>query len=242
MTNDVTPRLVLTNTQAPRKIQCRGLTAKHKNLYANTMTVLSAMIHSPPFVAAGRKRVAWEAVARLCQERNPDLRTVTGVLCEKRYELVRDEYKRAQAAHQAASGQDEPPASEQDDALEELIGLEEAFNAEEAEFQERAIRLQAEEDLFYALGEDKRDAACARALQTKSSAPAINRTTTEQPDEEAEILEMAAGHVNAPTDAGTEGPRKRRKRRGQDDEEMNALFKTSAHYFQLVAQKYLQKK
>jgi hypothetical protein len=90
------------------------------------------------------------------------------------------------------------------------------------------------------LGEAKRDAACARALQTRNNAPAINRITAE-PDEEAEILEMAAGHVDVPTDAGTERPLKRRKRRGQDDDnEMYALFRTSAHYFQLVAHKYLQ--
>jgi len=52
---------------------------------------------------------------------------------------------------------------------------------------------------------------------------------------------MTAGHLHVPTDAGAGGPRKRRKRRGQDEEEMNALFKTTAHYFQLVAQKYLQR-
>ncbi|KAF9145767.1 hypothetical protein BG015_011790 [Linnemannia schmuckeri] len=242
MTNDATPRLVLTNTQGPRKIQCRGLTAKHKNIHANTMTVLSAMIHSPPFVTTSRKRVAWESVAQLCQVRNADLCTVSGILCEKRYELVRDEYKRAQAAHRAASGQDEPPATEQDDVLEELISMEEAFDAEEAASQERAIRLRAEENYFRALGEDKRNAACARALQARNNTPVANRATSEQPAvEEAEILEMTAGHVDVPTDAGTGGPRKRRKRRGQDDEELNALFKTSAHFFQLVAEKYLSK-
>jgi len=143
------------------------------------MTVLSAMIHSPPFVAAGRKRVAWEDVARLSQERNPDLRTVTGVLCEKRYKLVRDEYMRVQAAHRASSGQDEPHGSEQDDALEELIGLQEAFNAEEDASQEKDIRLQVDEDRFYALEEGKRDTACARALQDRDNASVVNRAAIE---------------------------------------------------------------
>ncbi|GJJ68192.1 hypothetical protein EMPS_00538 [Entomortierella parvispora] len=97
MTDSTTPLITVASSKAPRKVQCRGLTSNNKNIMANTMTVLNAMIQIPPFVPYGRKRVAWEKVAQLCQARNKELAAVTGALCEARYILVRDEYRLAQA-------------------------------------------------------------------------------------------------------------------------------------------------
>ncbi|KAK3805228.1 MAG: hypothetical protein J3R72DRAFT_466007 [Linnemannia gamsii] len=202
------------------------------------MTVLYAMIQSPPFVPFGQRRVAWESVARLCRERNRDMDYVTGVLCESRYVLVRDEYRTAQAAAIAATGTAEGAPIEQDDALENLIGLEEAFDKEQCEQRMRAIDCHAEESLFKAIADDKRDAAVARVLTGNACESA---ETSASPSESNIPIDLEAGHIVGDDVASTGVVRQRRKRRGQEHEELLDIMRSSAEMFKAVAQKYLRK-
>lgn len=237
LTASITPMITTTTTKGSQKVQCRGLTSNNKNLKANTLTVLNAMIQNPPFVPFGQRRVAWENVAQLCRARNNDLAHVTGILCEAKYVQVRDEYRAAQAAAIAATGTAEDAPAEQDDALENLIGMEETFEKEQREQRARVTELQAEESLFKAVADDKRDAAVARALQGKVN----SAEKSISPSESSIPIDLEAGHIVGDDGAGTGVTRQRRKRRGQEHEELLDIMRSSADIFKAVAQKYLRK-
>ncbi|KAK3809687.1 MAG: hypothetical protein J3R72DRAFT_428261 [Linnemannia gamsii] len=219
-------------TKASRKVQCWVLTSNNKNLKANTMTVLYAMIQSLLFVPFGQRRVVWESVVQLCRERNRDMDYVIGVLCESRYVLVWDKYQAAQAAAIATSGTAEDAPTEQDGALENLIGLEEAFD------KEQSIDLQAKNTLFKAIADDKRDAAVARVLTGNACESAETSTSSS----ESNIpIDLEIGHIVGDDVASTGVVRQRRKRRGQEHKELLDIMRSSAEMFKSVPQKYLRK-
>ncbi|KAF9147790.1 hypothetical protein BG015_010508 [Linnemannia schmuckeri] len=59
-TNDLTPRIQVSNTKAPRKPQCRAFIPKNKNLKANTETLLQAMQGAPHFTRYKEARKEYE--------------------------------------------------------------------------------------------------------------------------------------------------------------------------------------
>lgn len=168
-TNTVTPKMIITNPKV-RKVQCRGLTSKNKNLTENTLVVLKAMQQKPPFVPHGQRRLAWEAVADIARS-VPDLLHVNGALCEARYKQVRGEYLAAQASSRRATGISEAAPTEQDELVENLVTLErDALQREENEKQDAAAAA-AEENRQQALAKDIRDMAAAQLPIPSQSTP-----------------------------------------------------------------------
>ncbi|KAG0235872.1 hypothetical protein BGW42_004518 [Actinomortierella wolfii] len=171
------PRIALSNTKT-RKVMCRGLTPKHKNIKANTLSVLRAMQDKPPFVPFGRKATAWNAVADIAR-RNPDLLHVTGALCEARYKEVRKSYESAQAASRRATGIAENPATEEDTIIQELIALEDDFlRQQEQTAQEQALAA-ANRERSQAIVIDEREVACE-----------VDQTNTSDSSSSAEKIQL----------------------------------------------------
>lgn len=205
VTDSATPRIALQNTRT-RKVQCRGLTPKHKNVADNTLAVLRAMQAKPPFVPFGQKRVAWEAVANLIRT-IPDLVHANGSLCETRYKQVRDEYVAAQAESRRATGIAEAPPTEQDQLLEDLIGLERDFDKKEQEEKQRQVDQAAQASQHQAHAEDVREAALASFIQPQSR-------------KQGESHERRDG-IDTPDDNSQ--PAKRRRRNRDNKPELDAL-------------------
>ncbi|KAG0344914.1 mitogen-activated protein kinase binding protein 1 [Podila humilis] len=210
-----------------RKVQCRGLIPKNKNIDANTLTVLQAIQTRLPFVPFGQKGAAWNDVADLARA-NPDLEHVTGVLCESRYKVVRDEYKaRRYAARRTATGAAEEPLSEADDILRDLIRLEDEAErrhrqAERAERRQQQADPAAVRNMQQAIALDIRDAALEQM---------------EDMDEEPQSPNAAVSEDEVDTPELTPPP-KRRKRHADID--MHNMKKTH-RLIQRALDKYLNK-
>src|SRR5690554_6020411 len=177
ITNTVTPRIALANTKPPRKVMCRGLTPKNKNIEANTHTLLTAMQRSPPFAPAGGKRRAWGKVADLCRS-NPDLENVTGTLCENRYVMVRDQYRAAQAAAIKATGISENVPTEQDVIIEHLIAREDESMKMQEERKQAYSRLMMEQSREQAIVQDEREEIVYEISNTPSRASSSRNVHT----------------------------------------------------------------
>jgi hypothetical protein len=175
-----TPRIALTNTKT-RKVMCRGLTPKNKNIEANTLSVLIAMQARPPFVSVGRKAVAWDSVANLAR-RNPDLIHVTGALCEGRYKEVRKSYQASKAASRRASGVAENPPTEQDSILEELIALEDDFLKKQEQANQENAQATATREQSQAIALDIREAACERLDRADDPVDSTVASESAEPD------------------------------------------------------------
>ncbi|KAF9433405.1 hypothetical protein BGZ76_009506, partial [Entomortierella beljakovae] len=177
VTNTATPRMALSGTKT-RKVMCRGFTPKHKNIEANTLTLLRAMQSRPPFVPFGRRRAAWEKVADLIRI-SPDLTHANGILCEGRYKQVRQEYQTAQAESRRATGIAEAPPTEHDYLVEALITLEADANRNEEEERERIARAAAEDNQMHAVALDIREQATVD-LDRRSQGPIGQAPVTEE--------------------------------------------------------------
>ncbi|KAG0213773.1 hypothetical protein BGX31_001217 [Mortierella sp. GBA43] len=199
VTDSATPRIALQNTRT-RKVQCRGLTPKHKNVADNTLAVLRAMQAKPPFVPFGQKRVAWEAVANLIRT-IPDLVHANGSLCETRYKQVRDEYVAAQAESRRATGIAEAPPTEQDQLLEDLIGLERDFDKKEQEEKQRQVDQAAQASQHQAHAEDLASSNLSLGnkenLMNEEMALTHQTTTVSQQsdEEETETTNLSLTHL-----------------------------------------------
>ncbi|KAF9428798.1 hypothetical protein BGZ94_001022 [Podila epigama] len=192
MTDTATPKIAQEKTVIRRKIQCRGLVPKSKNIEANTITVLESMQAYPPFVPHGFKLEAWEKVAELCRS-VPDLVNVTGPLCEKRYKEVKAQYKEAMAASSSKeTGVAEGPPTRVDCLVEGLIHLEELAEHDGASAREQQTRAFAETNRQTALAMAIREAATLSFVQKAqiqregvAPAPAPAPTPTPTPAQSA---------------------------------------------------------
>ncbi|KAI1315341.1 hypothetical protein EDD11_000949 [Mortierella claussenii] len=221
-----TPRPALQVTGS-RKIQCRGLTAKNKNVVANTLSVLQAMRANPPFARSGKRRSGWEAVANLARS-NPDLLHVTGALCQARYIQVRDEYKASQAEAARAASVSLPAPAQQKAILEELIRLEEGTEEleEEAEGREGEGRHQ---QAYSAVDQRQQqaEAEVERDVAAFSMADSYRKTT---------LSTRSASITN--TSSTSKPATTRRKRKASDD---LAKYDKLNDLLQLALEKYLSK-
>ncbi|KAF9536201.1 hypothetical protein EC957_012150 [Mortierella hygrophila] len=234
-TSDVTPRIHVSNTKAPRKPQCRAFIPKNKNLKANTETLLQAMQRAPPFVRWGQKAAAWLAVANLCRA-EPDLVHVTGALCETRYKEARKEYEDRQKKAVFESGSSN---FDQDLLMEDIIAREDEFIIKDRERLESEANLAVEIDTFQAAGIDIRDQAAEENPHTARG----GRTMSEEP-QDAIVLSGAESDGTENVQVIRRRHRKRRKVHQQAEVseallEATKLFKTIAGIYVKKNQAYM---
>ncbi|KAG0315828.1 hypothetical protein BGZ97_007766 [Linnemannia gamsii] len=234
-TNDLTPRIQVSNTKAARKPQCRAFIPKNKNLKANTETLFQAMQRAPPFVRRGQKAAAWLAVANLCRA-EPDLVHVTGALCEARYKEARKEYEDRQHKAIFESGSSN---IDQDLVMEDIIAREDEFLVKDRERQESEANLAVEIDAFQAAGIYIRDQATEENPHTARGVRAIS----EEPQDPAALSDAESDStLNIPVIQRRH--RKRRKVHQQAEVaeallEATKLFKTIAGIYIKKNQEYI---
>jgi hypothetical protein len=124
--------LMIDNSQGEKtkKVRnvCQGFAPRSKNYDTNTITLLDGMIRYPPFVKHGLKKEAWEKVALYVRSNGgKDLQKANYNLCMKRYEALRDEFKKQEAESRRASGVAET-MTQKEALLQELVQKEDDFN------------------------------------------------------------------------------------------------------------------
>ncbi|KAG0282918.1 hypothetical protein BGZ96_012713 [Linnemannia gamsii] len=229
-TNDLAPRIQVSNSKAPRKRQCRAFISKNKNLKANTETLLQAMQRAPPFVQQGRRAAAWLAVANLCRA-EPDLFHVTAALCETRYKEARKEYEDRQRKVFFESGSSN---FDQDLLMEDIIAREDEFNDKDKVCLESEASLVAEIDPFQAAGIDIR----AQATEENPHVEKGGRTMSEESQDPI----VLSGAESDSTDGIQVIQRRHRKRRKfhQQTDVSEALLE-AAKLFKTIAGIYIKK-
>ncbi|KAK3806577.1 MAG: hypothetical protein J3R72DRAFT_499595 [Linnemannia gamsii] len=177
--NDVTPRIQVFNTKAPRNPQCHAFIPKNKNLKSNTETLLQAMQRAAPFVRRGQKVAAWLVIANLCRD-EPDLVHVTGALCETRYKEARKEYEDRQKKVIYKSGSSN---FDQDLLMEDITAREDEFIIKDRERLEAEANLAVEIGTFQAADIDIHDQATEEAPHAARG----GRTISEEPQDQVDF-------------------------------------------------------
>lgn len=108
---------------------CQGFAPRSKNYDRNILTTLEGMTRHPPFVRHGHKKEAWEKVAMYVRTNGrADVQKANYLLCMKRYETLRDEFKQQEAGSRRASGVTEE-VTRKDQLLSDLVDKETDFNS-----------------------------------------------------------------------------------------------------------------